>query len=42
MIAETDLDDLAAVAKTITNNRFSCYGMTPNNLALKLTAPPYP
>lgn len=41
MISETDLDVLARAAKTITRNSYSCYGMTPTALALRLTTPPY-
>ena len=40
MISETDLDVLTRAAKVVTRNSYSCYGMTPNALAIKITAMP--
>ena len=40
MISETDLDVLTRTSQIVTRNNYSCYGMTPNMLAAKITAAP--
>ena len=40
MISETDLDVLTRTSQIVTRNNYSCYGMTPNALAAKITAAP--